>query len=60
LHFNGEIEEAGKILDQYYIVTRDPDSIPSGAPFDSFTKSQAEQAIELASSILQRVKNEFV
>ncbi len=51
---NGEVEEAGKILDLYYISARYPDSLPGGAPFEMFTKKQALEAISLAQIILKK------
>ncbi len=59
LNFNGEIEEAAKILDTYYISARYPDALPHGAPFQAFTLTQAKQAIELISLILRKVSNEI-
>lgn len=51
-----ELLEAGKILDQYYIPTRYPDVLaPPAVPFESYTKTQAVEAIELAGKILDKV-----
>ncbi len=52
LNINDEIEEAAKVLDQYYITARYPDSLPYGAPFESFTKRQAEEALSFAKRIV--------
>lgn len=50
--------EAGKILDQYYIPTRYPDVLaPPAVPFESYTESQAIEAIELAGKILNKVES---
>ncbi len=54
LGYNGEIEEAGKILDQYYISTRYPDALPGGAPFEFFTEKQARESLTKAALILQK------
>jgi HEPN domain-containing protein len=54
LKINGEIEEAGKFLDLFYISARYPDALPGGAPFEVMTKMQAELAIKSAELILQR------
>jgi len=54
LKINGEIEEAGKFLDLFYISARYPDALPAGAPFEMFTKAQAEMAIKSAELIIQR------
>ena len=56
LGINGEIEEMGKYLDLFYIPTRYPDSLPEGAPFESFTKQQAKDALDKALSILNYVR----
>jgi HEPN domain-containing protein len=56
---NGEIEEAGKILDLYYISARYPDALPAGAPFEMFSKTQADQALLFASKIIQRAEAEL-
>ena len=52
LGINGEIENIAKRLDLYYISTRYPDAFPSGAPFEYYTKEQAEEAIVFAGKIL--------
>lgn len=53
-----ELIEAGKILDQYYIPTRYPDALaPSAVPFESYTKKQAEEAMELAERVVSLVKS---
>lgn len=48
LNINGELLKAANKLDQYYITSRYPDAVPSGAPFEFFEKEQGEEAIELA------------
>lgn len=47
LEINGEILEAGKLLDLYYISTRYPDALPSGSPFEYFSEHQASEALKL-------------
>lgn len=59
LKINGEIEEAGKFLDLFYISARYPDALPGGAPFEVLTKGQAELAIKSAELILQRATAEI-
>ena len=39
-------------LDQYYIATRYPNALPGAAPFEVFSKSQAEEAVEMARGII--------
>jgi len=53
LGINGDIEAAAKKLDLYYMTTRYPDALPAGAPFEYFTKDQAEEAVALAKKILE-------
>ena len=57
LGINGDILEAGKRLDQYYISSRYPDAFPAGAPFEFFTEAQGAEAIRFASSIIEYVRN---
>lgn len=57
---NGEVEDAGKMLDLYYISARYPDSFPAGAPFEMFTKTQALEALSLAQIILKRAYAELL
>ncbi|MBN1962657.1 MAG: HEPN domain-containing protein [Deltaproteobacteria bacterium] len=59
LEINSEIEEAAKRLDLYYISTRYPDALPSGALFEFFTKAQAEEALDFVRKILQVVRDEM-
>jgi HEPN domain-containing protein len=46
LGVNGEILDAGRLLDQYYISTRYPDALPSGSPFEFFSERQASEALD--------------
>ena len=46
------LREAVCRLDQYYIATRYPDALPGGLPFETYTKGQAEEAVEMASQIV--------
>lgn len=59
LRLNGEIEEIAKRLDQYYISSRYPDSFPTGAPFDYFTREQAEEALRFADRMVRIVSGSF-
>jgi HEPN domain-containing protein len=52
LKINGEIETIGKRLDLYYISTRYPDAFPTGAPFEYYTREQADEALVFAKKIL--------
>lgn len=53
LKINGEIERIAMRLDQYYISARYPDAFPAGAPFEYFTKDQAEEALLFAEKIVK-------
>lgn len=48
LALNGALREAAGILDQYYVSARYPDALPGGAPFQVFSKSQAEDSVQRA------------
>jgi HEPN domain-containing protein len=55
-----ETIEWGKILDRYYIPTRYPDALPPPTvPFRSFIESDAQQARQYATNIVQLVKTRF-
>lgn len=58
LGVNGEIEVAAKKLDLYYVSARYPDAFPEGAPYQYFTRPQAEEALLLAKVVLDRVSAE--
>ena len=59
LEFNGPVREACQRLDQYYITTRYPDAVSTGAPCDYFTREQAEEALRFAELVLGRVCREI-
>lgn len=59
LGFNGKVQEAAKILDQYYISARYPDALPSGAPHEFFTLPQAQEALRLTQIIFDQVTSEL-
>lgn len=56
LDINGEIANMAKRLDLYYISARYPDAFPSGAPFEYFTRDQAEEAVSFAEKIIAAVR----
>jgi len=58
LELNGPVREAAARLDLYYISTRYPDALPSGAPAEQFVSSQASEALQLSRLIIARVKEE--
>ncbi len=56
LQINGEILDAAKELDQFYITARYPDAIYEGIPADTFTQRQAKEALEKAAMVLEKVE----
>jgi HEPN domain-containing protein len=56
LRIDGELEEAARILDLYYISTRYPDAFSTGAPFEYFTERQAREALGFAVLFIERAK----
>lgn len=54
LSLNVAPREAAGVLDQYCVSGRYPDALPSGAPFEVFTRKQAAEPIRLASGLLRR------
>ena len=46
------LREAVCRLDQYYIATRYPDALPGGLPFETYTAGQAEEAVRMASEVV--------
>lgn len=48
-----DLIDKAKELDKHYIASRYPNSYPSGAPFEYYTKSEAERAIQYADKIIQ-------
>lgn len=59
LHVDGEVERIAKRLDQYYIGARYPDAFPAGAPFEFFTREQGEEAVQLASRLIEIAARHF-
>ncbi|MGQ9610376.1 MAG: HEPN domain-containing protein [bacterium] len=51
--------EKGRILDNFYIPTRYPNSHPEGAPFEHYGPLQSEEAIRYASEIIQFVRSQM-
>lgn len=45
--------EKAKGLDKHYIPPRYPNAYPTGAPYDFYTREEAERAIEISHAILQ-------
>ncbi|MFW6121785.1 MAG: HEPN domain-containing protein [Petrotogales bacterium] len=54
-----ELIDKAKILDNYYIPSRYPNSHPEGAPYEYFGLKQSEEAVKYASEIIEFVRNEM-
>ena len=50
-----DLLDACRTLDQYYISTRYPNSLPDGIPHEVYTAAQAGDAIDLAGQVLELV-----
>jgi HEPN domain-containing protein len=51
-----DLVEQARVLDNFYIPTRYPDSHPEGAPFEHYGPLQSQEAIRYASAILAFVR----
>ena len=52
-----QVMDAGKVLDQYYIPTRYPDALAfPGVPYETYTERQAQEAVQLARTIVSLVQ----
>ena len=51
-----ELIEKGRVLDNFYIPPRYPNSHPEGAPFEHYGPLQSEEAIRYAREILEFVR----
>lgn len=54
-----ELIEKAKVLDNFYIPTRYPNSHPEGAPFEHYGPLQSEEAIKYASEIIEFVRSKM-
>lgn len=59
IEINEKLLKVGADLDKYYIPTRYPDGLPSGAPMDYFHLDDAEKAIKYAEEILKFVRGKI-
>lgn len=53
-----EFVEKGRVLDNFYIPPRYPNSHPAGAPFEHYGPLQSEEAIRYASEIIEFVRSQ--
>ena len=51
--------EKGRVLDNFYVPTRYPNSHPEGAPFEHYGPLQSEEAIRYASEIVEFVRSQM-
>jgi HEPN domain-containing protein len=54
----GELIEKGRVLDNFYIPSRYPNSHPQGAPFEHYGPLQSEEAIRYASEIIEFIRSQ--
>ncbi len=54
-----ELVEKGRVLDNFYIPPRYPNSHPEGAPFEHYGPLQSEEAIRYAREILEFVRSQM-
>jgi len=54
-----ELVEQGRVLDNFYIPTRYPNSHPEGPPFSHFGPLQSSEAIAHASSIIEFIRSQM-
>lgn len=53
-----EFVEKGRVLDNFYIPSRYPNSHPAGAPFEHYGPLQSEEAIRYAREIIEFVRSQ--
>ena len=53
-----ELIEKGRVLDNFYIPPRYPNSHPQGAPFEHYGPLQSEEAIRYAREIVEFVRSQ--
>ncbi len=51
--------EQGRVLDNFYIPSRYPNSHPEGAPFEHYGPLQSEEAVQYARAILEFVRSQM-
>ena len=51
-----DLEDRLRVLDALYIPTRDPDSLPEGAPTDHFGRLQSSDAISHARALVEAIR----
>lgn len=51
----GALSDACRSLDQYYIPTRYPNSLPGGIPHEVYSDAQGREAVNLARQVIDQV-----
>jgi len=54
-----KLKERAAPLDQFYLSTRYPNSLPGGVPAEAFTARDAERALEMAREVIAVVRRRF-
>ncbi len=54
-----ELVEKGRVLDNFYIPARYPNSHPEGAPFEHYGPLQSEEAIQYAREIIEFARSQM-
>ena len=49
--------DGAKVLDKHYIPARYPNGFENGAPFDFYTKKEAEEAVRIAKQVIEYCKS---
>ncbi|SHG39458.1 HEPN domain-containing protein [Thermosyntropha lipolytica DSM 11003] len=59
IEVSDELIEKAKVLDNFYIPSRHPDSHPEGAPFEHYGSLQSGEAIKYAGEIIAFVRSQM-
>ncbi len=54
-----QLIEQGRVLDNFYIPSRYPNSHPAGAPFEHYGPLQSEEALRHARAIVEFVRSQM-
>ena len=54
-----ELVEMGRVLDNFYIPPRYPNSHPEGAPFEHYGPLQSDQALRYAGQIIEFARSQM-
>jgi HEPN domain-containing protein len=54
-----DLVERGRVLDNYYIPSRYPNSHPEGVPFEHYGPLQSEEAIRHARAIIEFIRSQM-